>query len=326
MNFAGISNSFFRSVIRNGSSALKLGTGYTPPADSNWYLYSNVYDDNPWSGAEWTWADINNLEAGIRIRNLVTWSGLCAQLWVVVNDPGWDIFDQYNSSVGNGTYRLTWDEFNETCTTYWWQVEVWDGENDVMSPIYHFNTTCPITPSANITNRTIRSYGTDYFTWLGGNESAFDVQRNITGFDETEEYLAIWNQSGEWWYYYGDGSGSNWSIHTFDVVFCYLNDSVGNLTFNMTMNNNIDYSAGRTVSLLKTGDGYNYTGYTNSMMTNLSTLNTTLALGIGYSVSVWNRTIFDWDTWISGFGPEEKNVFQYNVVLTKIEANKNWVM
>jgi len=136
----------FRACIVNGTSAKSIGPIVNPPQDNVFYEYSYIYDDNPWSGVEWTWADINNLQAGVGIRctSPGSTSGYCSQIWLTINDPnGFSyIWDHDNLSVSNGTYHLDWEEFNESCTSYWWMVEGWDGENDTMA-IYNFSTTGP---------------------------------------------------------------------------------------------------------------------------------------------------------------------------------------
>lgn len=178
-------------------------------------------------------------------------------------------------------------------------------------------------------NATIRTYGIDHFTWLGTNTTAYYVYKNITGLDETSEYIAVWRASGKnnvWVKYYGDKSGTNWSIKTYDVVRSYMNDAVGNITFGMIANPNINYDASRTVILKKMGNGYNYTGYTKSSATTLSAINTTLTLPKGYFIGLWNRTTFTWNYWISGFGITDKSIIQYNVIMSKINADKTWVM
>lgn len=177
-----------------------------------------------------------------------------------------------------------------------------------------------------IYNRTIRTNGIDYFTWLGANTTASVVEDNITGFDEAAEYLAVFNNTGVWVKYYGDGTGTDWSIKTFDVVKSYMTDAVGNITFNMNSNTGINYSAHRTVTLKKIGNGYNYTGYTNTSTGTLSSLNTTLTLPAGYYIAMWNRSTFSWNYWISGFGITDKTVSRWNVLTTKINANKTWVI
>jgi hypothetical protein len=186
-----------------------------------------------------------------------------------------------------------------------------------------------IPPVENIYNRTIRTNNIDYFIWLGDNTTASIVKLNITGFNEGTEYIAVFNDTGVWVKYYDNDTGTDWNINTFDIVQVYLDDSVGNITFNMTANPNINYSHSRTVALTKIGNGYNYTGYTNSTNSNLSNINTSLTLASGFFVGRWNRTIFSWDIWISGFGTMsglDYTVSRWDVMVTKIDGNKNWAM
>ena len=185
--------------------------------------------------------------------------------------------------------------------------------------ICYFNTSIQL-------NTTIRTDGVDYFVWLGSNQSAWHAKDAIGAtFNESGETISILNNTGHWDNYTGAGGGNNFSIHTFDVVKIVLDDGAGTLTFNMTPNSNIDYDAARTVTLTKVGNGYNFTGWTNSTSTTLSAENTTLGLTTGYFIALWNETNYNWDYWISGFGINNKNIHQYDVVMTKIATTKsNW--
>lgn len=180
-----------------------------------------------------------------------------------------------------------------------------------------------------IYNTTIRTYGLDYFIWMGDNTTASVVEDDITGFDTSEEYLAIWTTSASWSKYYGDGNGNNWDIHTFDVVQTYLNDSIGNITFDMVYNPDIDYDADRIVNLIKTSYGFNYTGYTNSdTATTMQDINTShLELPNGYWLALWNDTLFKWDYWISGWAGNINQVIdKYDVIATRIDNDKIWTI
>jgi hypothetical protein len=106
-----------------------------------------------------------------------------------------------------------------------------------------------------------------------------------------------------------------------------MDDAVTNITIDMTANPDINYDASRTVYLIKVGNGYNYTGYSKTTGTTLSAINTSLTLGAGYFCGLWDRATFTWDYWISGFaGNVDQSVARWNVIVTKIESNKTWVL
>lgn len=193
---------------------------------------------------------------------------------------------------------------------------------------------CNYTVSAADKNMstTIRNDGIDYFTWLGKNTTAYTVHKNITGFDEATEYVAILNASGDWYeHYQSAGDGNNWSINTFDVVKVYLTDGANtNQTFNMTLNSGIDYhNITRKINLVNVGNGYNYSGWTNRSVANTSLYAeaTNLSLATGYMIALWNETNFVFDPWIMDFGFTDKHIHLYDVMMTKIGSNKNnwWI-
>jgi hypothetical protein len=171
-------------------------------------------------------------------------------------------------------------------------------------------------------NTTIRTYGIDYFTWTGMNTTAYWVKKNISGLDEPTEYIAHFD--GNWTKFYGDKTGSNFTVKTFDIIKTYMNDLVGNTTFNISFTPDINYSINRTVVLDKRYQGYNYTAWTEYTNTSVKTISTQLTLPRGYYAGLWNRTTFTWNYWISGFGITNKPVWQYDVIVTKIDADKTW--
>ena len=175
-------------------------------------------------------------------------------------------------------------------------------------------------------NTTVRTNGVDYFVWLGRNQSAWHIKDELGAtFDESSETISILNNTGNWDNYTGASGGNNFSIHTFDVVKIVLGDGAGTLTFNMVTNPNIDYTIARTVTLTKVGNGYNFTGWTNSTATTLSAENTSLSLSTGYFLALWNETNYAWDYWISGWWETDKDILQYDVIMTKVSTTKsNW--
>jgi hypothetical protein len=217
-----------------------------------------------------------------------------------------------------GTY------YNQTGSD--WQISI--ENNSIVSDVEHHNVKAVIEtlPVAGTRSATIRTYGIDHFTWLGTNTTAYYVYKNLTGMNEATEYIAIYNNAEIWSKYYGDKSGTNWTVRTFDIVRTYMDDAVGNITFDMVENSHINYDAHRTVLLKTSTYNYNYTGYTNSSATTLNGINQTLNLPSGYFCGLWNRTTFTWNLWISGFGIDNKAVARWDVIVTKINANKTWVL
>lgn len=59
--------------------------GTTSNPTSSYANYSYAWTTNPQTGAAWTWSDITNLEAGIRLTGQNSnWPAYCTQLWIVV--------------------------------------------------------------------------------------------------------------------------------------------------------------------------------------------------------------------------------------------------
>jgi len=171
---------------------------------------------------------------------------------------------------------------------------------------------------------TIRTNNVDYYIYRGGNTTAYGVQLNITGMDEATEYISLLEDNGTWVNYYGDYSGVNFTVSTFDVLKTYMDDATGNTTFNMTENTGMNQT-NRTFNLKKVGNGYNYTGWTAQNWTTLAAENKTLSLPAGYFVGLWNETYFAWELFISHFEGVSKNVHRWDVLVTKIDTDKTWV-
>jgi len=152
----------------------------------------------------------------------------------------------------------------------------------------------------------VRADGEDYFIWVGKNCTASEAVEDIPGFDEASEYIAIWNgttwdsENGLWIFYYGDGSGENFNIHTYDVIRIYLTDT-GTVDIYATPNNYINYSATRTVLLINsTNKGANYTGYTGSTTT-LSDIVDDAGLEDGEVIGYWDNSTYEWEIYVVGF-------------------------
>jgi hypothetical protein len=238
------------------------------------------------------------------------------------NTTGAWVNRQVNNTVASGTYRWHYTQASVSGTKYWWHVHVYDDTTNI-SIICHFTT------NVSGYSSTIRTNGLDYFVWVGVNTTACYVKNNLTGMGEATEYVAIYSNTGTWSKFYGNNIGTNWTVHTFDVIRTYMDDAPGSITFSIVTNTFINFNASRNVNLIKKGNGYNYTGYTFTDNTTLSAINTTLGLASGYSVALWNRTLFEWVVWISGYGTSgggDYTVTRWDVINTKIESDKTWVI
>jgi len=66
------------AIVVNGN--LYDGTTINLNACSTYTVFSTTYVTNPETAAGWTWTDINNLQAGVNIKD----SGRCTQVWVEI--------------------------------------------------------------------------------------------------------------------------------------------------------------------------------------------------------------------------------------------------
>ena len=176
---------------------------------------------------------------------------------------------------------------------------------------------------------TIRADGEDYFIWFGKNCTASEAISDIPGFDEANEYIAIWNgtswdsTNGLWLFYYGDGSGDDFHIHTYDVIRIYLSDT-GTVDIYATPNNDIDYGATRTVVLINsTNRGVNYTGYTGPTTT-LQSIVSDAGLVDGEAIGYWDANSYSWQLYVVGFSDLNVDIPKFAVIFTKVEATRMW--
>jgi len=178
---------------------------------------------------------------------------------------------------------------------------------------------------------TIRNTGIDYFVWLGSNTSAYHVAEDIENFDESSEYIGIWNNGtwdsadANWNKYYGDASGTNFTINTFMVVQVYLTDS-GTQVINMTGNNDMNYTKSYTYTWVNNSvnKGYNYTGYNKVSGTTLSDINTSVTLQNGEAIGRWNTTSYTWNWYLPYFYEPNIAVSRWDVIISKVEDNEVW--
>lgn len=181
----------------------------------------------------------------------------------------------------------------------------------------------------NVYDTTIRTNGIDYFVWLGGNTTMSGVAENFTGYTfDGDDEISHLDDDGHFVNYTSADSGGadDIDIYTFDVIKTSLEDDSSDLTFNMI--ENTDYTGNyenRTFSLTKVGNGYNYTGFTNSTSSTLGTEADDIGLSNGYFILLWNETNYNWDIHIQGFTlNENKQIHQWDVICTKISTDRTW--
>jgi len=236
---------------------------------------------------------------------------------ITKTDTNWDKFYADVNNTANSTFSLI-DPTDDDHTIISGLV----GDGDDISSVTNstvrvkgeFNATLSL-DSINLTwtaesgeepyhNLSVRADDVDYFIWFGDNCTLSDVGENVTGFNGAAETISIWNSS--WISLTGTGSGDgDEPVHTFDVIKIDLDDS-GNISINVTLNENVNYDVLRNVTL---DSGYNYAGWSNSTASTLKDINTNatwIALWVNYS----------WSFWIEGVTPDvlNKNIAQDDVL------------
>jgi len=74
-----------RAVISVGGTPYSSTTEHT--LTTSWTGYTGVWNTNPSDGSEWTWADVNALQAGVELKKADTppQNSMCSEVWVVVD-------------------------------------------------------------------------------------------------------------------------------------------------------------------------------------------------------------------------------------------------
>lgn len=183
---------------------------------------------------------------------------------------------------------------------------------------------------------TILADNEDYFIWFGSNTSAWGVTQYITGFDEAAEYIAIWENGtwsdtdANWDKYYGDESGTNFTVTILDVIYVNMEDS-GTITIKMIPDVDVNYTKSYSNSLTNTSvnKGYNYFGYNNGSSTTLGSIATAAGLQAGESVQIWESSTSPyWSTsylYIQGLPFNQYvAVDRDDVVRFKVNAARTW--
>jgi hypothetical protein len=252
----------------------------------------------------------------------------------------WDNSATWSRGDGNEIYNGTGVSHSHTGldpdTTYYYQAWSYNSTSGLWNETYASDS-ATTDPDLEYYELIIRNDGIDYFVWLGSNTSAYHVAQHIENFNGANEYISVWKNDtfcmiNELWQpYYGDASGTNWTINTFDVIKVYL-DGVGTQVINMTGNNEMNYSANRNQTLnnnVTLGKGYNYVAWLKEDSTSLSLINSTVGLEWDdmYSkrVSLWNQTTYTYNNWFAGWSFNDKNVHQWNVLAFRIGSNTKYL-
>jgi len=249
-------------------------------------------------------------------------------------DVTWNITKTSGTNVIGGSYLggNYWADYNGSDMDF-------DGIGDTNVPYTsHGNITTgdylPLTSNSYV-EEIIRISGLDYFVWYGNSTSAYHVKQiintNNTVFDESDEYLYLWNTSAteytyKWANYSGTGAGDNFTVDTFDILKIELNDA-GNANFTIDLNTSSTFWP-RTEVCTKTSanKGYNYIGWTNTSSTTLNTITLSNNLQSGDYIALWNETTFKWNFWFAKFtNPSSwnKNVHTQDVLLAYVKSTRN---
>ena len=171
---------------------------------------------------------------------------------------------------------------------------------------------------------------------MWANITAETIKPLITGFDEANEYIAVWDNAswgtveGLWNRYMGTSTGSGFTIHTFDVLQTYLDDGVGSVSISMDENTDIDYDVARTVTFgsVSTSKGNNYTGYV-PMLSTIDTISELVGksdLIAGEVLGIWDKVNYVWNTWIVDFSTQNYDVSETDVIWIKASATRQIVL
>jgi hypothetical protein len=231
---------------------------------------------------------------------------LSAEWWWKDESGDWYLFGTNTSIDSTGiltqsTIYMSDTNFTTDLHVYTWSINISDGT--------HW-TNHSYTFRADV-DEVIQNDGIDYFVWLKDG-SAWDITQSISGFNEASEYIAIWNKdtwhSTDWLWnkYYGDASGTNFTVSKYNVVKIYLTDS-GTQTIYIDVDYADDYTGDVNQTLndnSSEGKGYNFNASVKvGFSSTLNTLNSTIGLtwdwvsGWAEAVGVWNDTDDDNPKW-----------------------------
>ena len=221
------------------------------------------------------------------------------------------------SVLSAGTYDG--NSITTTSTGLWYRINMSQYELQP-STIYAINLSCP---SGSLGSNTIIWRVDNTPTYTGGTAMTFsagpwsnessDAMFRICG-DYVEYDFPLWN------YYWGDNTGSNFTVKTFDVIRTYLTDS-GTQTINTTVNPDMDYDASYsyTWSNSSINYGYNYTAFNRVTNTSLSAINASVTLQNGEAIGLWNKTTYTWNWFLPTFYEVDVTVPRWSIIISKVE-------
>lgn len=95
-------------------------SGTEQPLTNTYTTYSTIYPTNPQSGSEWTWLEINNLQAGVGLRRSASTGGnkesRCTQIWVIVDyTPA--TLESYKEAAHTTVWGTVADPYDDTTQT-----------------------------------------------------------------------------------------------------------------------------------------------------------------------------------------------------------------
>jgi hypothetical protein len=155
--------------------------------------------------------------------------------WYSNTSGSWQIFGT-NTSVGNGTYYQTNDNFSSPGTTYWWNVSVYDGVHTNTSEIFHFTTSYnPAISNPWPNNESVAQYttpicnvtvsdpdgGTVVVRFYENTTGPWILQQTNTSVDVTNPASVVWdnysNASEDFMIYW-------WKVNVSDGKGCYAEE------------------------------------------------------------------------------------------------------
>jgi len=217
---------YFRSQVSSVTQTLKtailthstLYTGDFTVATS-WVTNSKTYTTNPYTGAEWTWDEINNLEIGVSLKppiNMCHCSSYCTQVYAEVNYTLTGTASKYDSPMKmqeNDQWQwsnFTWQNASiPVGTTVGWRI--------------YYNDTSGNVNCTDIMSFTIGEEPNDppMFSNENPNDGAIDVSITLSELTVTIEDL--------------EGDSFDWTIETSPDIGSSSGTGEGNGTKNCTV-------------------------------------------------------------------------------------------
>lgn len=240
--------------------------------------------------------------------------------------------EQTNSSVASGT-NLTWDftDAYQSGETYYWRIWI---NTTCCDRSYDFSFDFEDFIGSYVNNN-----GISYWCWLNSSCNLTQVAENLTGFDESSEFVAVWDANQAWddddwcWIkYYGDGTGNgDATVNQFDVIYSSLTDSGVQVIIPTPApseccpkNVELDYKGANA------NKGYNYTCYcinASGYSLTLKSIAQGIPLQTGEVLAYWDTSTWTWRAWIEGITPDALNINinrDWIVFETKVHTDVTW--